>query len=107
LVILDVAPEISALTGNYRADQRPTSTRPTIAKRSAQSRVAVQNGQTIVIGGLMEDRKTSTVNKVPILGSIPIVGELFKHTVTAKSKTELLIFLYAARRGGADEAQRE
>ena len=66
---------------------------PTIAKRSAQSRVAVQNGQTIVIGGLMEDRKTSTVNKVPILGSIPLVGELFKHTVVSKTKTELLIFL--------------
>src|SRR4029453_3094648 len=84
LVIMDVAPTISALTGNTVPISSDVDA-PTIAKRSAQSRVAVQNGQTIVIGGLMEDRKTSTVNKVPILGSIPLVGELFKHTRVVKA----------------------
>ena len=92
LVILDVAPEISTLT----AERVPVSElveAPVIAKRSAQSRVGVRNGQTIVIGGLMEDRKTSTVRKVPILGDIPLVGNAFKRTDMSKSKTELLIFL--------------
>ncbi|MDB5289423.1 MAG: gspD 1 [Phycisphaerales bacterium] len=92
LVILDVAPEISQL-----ADTTVTITTgvaaPVINKRSAQSRVGIINGQTIVIGGLMEDRKTTTVNKVPILGDIPWIGELFRRTQAAKSKTELLIFL--------------
>lgn len=91
-VILDVAPEISSVT-----DQTvPISSNveaPIIAKRSARSRVAVQSGQTIVIGGLMEDKLTSTVNKVPLLGDIPLIGEIFKRTEKTKTKTELLIFL--------------
>lgn len=92
LVILDVAPEISALTGTTVPVSESVSA-PVIAKRSAQSRVGVKNGQTIVIGGLMEDRTTKTVNKVPILGDVPILGWMFKRTEDKKSKTELLIFL--------------
>jgi len=64
-----------------------------IAKRSAESRVGVKNGQTVVIGGLMEDRKTLTINKVPILGDLPLVGPAFSRVQTEKTKTELLIFL--------------
>jgi general secretion pathway protein D len=92
LVILDVAPEISALTG----DTVPISENveaPVFAKRSAQSRVAIQNGQTIVIGGLMEDRKTDTIRKVPLLGDIPLLGYFFRRTIKETTKTELLIFL--------------
>jgi general secretion pathway protein D len=92
LVILDVAPEISQLTG----DSVPITTNvnaPIFAKRSAQSRVGIRDGQTIVIGGMMQDMKTSTVNKVPILGNIPLIGPLFSRTQISKTKTELLIFL--------------
>lgn len=92
LVIMDVAPEISTLTGNT-VPISETVNAPTFAKRSASSRVAIQNGQTIVIGGLVQDRKTSTINKVPLLGDIPLLGELFKRTQDSKSKTELLIFI--------------
>jgi general secretion pathway protein D len=92
LVILDVAPEISSLTGTS-VQISETAFQPVIAKRSAQSRVSVRNGQTIVIGGLMEDRVTNTVNKVPLLGDIPVIGEAFRRTQTTKVKTELLIFL--------------
>ncbi len=92
LVILDVAPEISALTGETVAVS-DTAAQPIIAKRSAQTRVGIRDGQTIVIGGLMEDRKTQTIDKVPILGDIPILGEAFKHRQDKKTKTELLIFL--------------
>ena len=76
LVILDVAPEISQLTGSTVAISANVAA-PIIAKRSAQSRVGIRNGQTIVIGGLMQDQKTTTINKIPILGDIPFVGELF------------------------------
>lgn len=92
LVIMDVAPEISALTGTTVPVSANVEA-PVFAKRSAQSRVSINNGQTIVIGGLMEDRKTDTVNKVPILGDIPIVGMAFRRSVVSKTKTELLIFL--------------
>lgn len=93
LVILDVAPEISTLTGTTVPISELVSA-PVIAKRSAQSRVAARNGQTIVIGGLMEDRVTQSVDKVPLLGDIPLVGPyLFSRTRQNKSKTELLIFM--------------
>ncbi len=92
LVILDVAPEISSLTGTTVPIQAGVDA-PVIAKRSADSRVGIPNGQTIVIGGMMEDKKTSTIRKVPLLGDIPVLGLLFKRTEITKSKTELLIFL--------------
>lgn len=92
LVILDVTPEISALTGTT-VPISETVNAPVYAKRSATSRVAIQDGQTIVIGGLMEDRKTKKIKKVPLLGDIPVIRELFRRTTIEGSKTELLIFL--------------
>lgn len=92
LVILDVAPEISSLTSSTVQVSEGVFV-PIINRRSAQTHVAVRTGQTIVIGGLMEDRVTETINKVPFLGDIPFVGELFKRRQKNKTKTELLIFL--------------
>jgi general secretion pathway protein D len=92
VVIMDVAPEISALTGTS-VPISETVNAPVFARRNAVSRVAIRNGQTIVIGGLMEDRKTETISKVPLLGDIPILGHAFKRTQSTKAKTELLIFL--------------
>ena len=92
VVIMDVNPEISSLTGET-VPISETVNAEVFAKRSATSRVAVRDGQTIVIGGLMEDRKTKTVTKVPLLGDIPYLGALFRRTEMETSKTELLIFL--------------
>ncbi|HPP12731.1 MAG TPA: hypothetical protein PKW42_08375, partial [bacterium] len=92
LVILDVSPEISALTGTT-VPISETVKAPVFAKRSASSRVAIRDGQTIVIGGLMEDKKTEDTRKVPGLGSIPLLGNLFRRNTTEGTKTELLIFL--------------
>ncbi len=92
LVIMDVAPSISALTGEYITVSENLRA-PVYAVRSAQSRVSIQDRQTIVIGGLMEDRNTETLDKVPVLGDIPIVGLAFQRKQSKKTKTELLIFL--------------
>jgi general secretion pathway protein D len=92
VVILDVTPEISQLT-SQTVPISSTTFAPVIAKRSAESRIGVKDGQTIVIGGLMEDRKTSNVQKVPILGDIPVLSYMFTRTQVKKTKTELLIFL--------------
>ncbi len=92
LVILDVNPEISSLSGQS-VPTGPGQSAPIFNTRSADSRVGIIDGRTIVIGGLMEDRSTQTLSKVPLLGDIPGLGLLFQHNVTSKSKTELLIFL--------------
>jgi len=92
LVIMDVSPEISTLTSTTIPISEAASAF-VVAKRSAQTRVAVRDGQTIVIGGLMEDRITEEVRKVPILGDIPLLSLLFRRTIKSKVKTELLIFI--------------
>ncbi len=92
LVILDVAPTISQLA-NSNFQIAPGITTPVFDQRNAQSRVGIQNDETIVIGGLMEDKKTVNVNKVPLLGDIPLIGAIFSRRQTDKTKTELLIFL--------------
>src|SRR5207253_2149345 len=79
VVILDVTPEISQLT-SQTVPISSTTVAPVIAKRSAESRIGVKDGQTIVIGGLMEDRKTSNVQKVPFLGDIPVLGWFLNRT---------------------------
>jgi general secretion pathway protein D len=92
LVIMDVYPEISQTTAET-VPISETVDAAVFAKRSAQTRIAILDEQTIVIGGLMEDRINSKVTKVPILGSIPLLGALFRRTDEETEKTELLIFL--------------
>jgi general secretion pathway protein D len=92
LVIMDISQEVSALT-ETTVQISPTVNARILDNRAAQSRVAVRDGQTIVIGGMMEDRKTDTIRKVPLLGDIPWLGALFRHTKTTQTKTELLIFI--------------
>ncbi len=93
-VTLNVAPQVSQLESGAGVTVSPGVTAPIFDIRQAQSVVDVKNGQTIVIGGLMQDQKTKTVSKVPLLGDIPWIGPLlFSNTQNSKTKTELLIFL--------------
>jgi len=66
---------------------------PIIATRKADTQVKVGNGKTIIIGGLMRDSDVQTISKVPILGSIPVLGALFRSKINKKEKTELVIFI--------------
>ena len=66
---------------------------PTTSKRSAKTTVVARDQETIVIGGLIQERTTRSVSKVPILGSLPILGWLFRNESTKKQKTNLLLFL--------------
>jgi general secretion pathway protein D len=92
LVIMDVQPTISALTDSTIQISEQFNA-PIINERSAISRVSIENGKTIVIGGLMEDRLNEQLRKVPILGDLPVVGAAFRRIERTKTKTELLIFL--------------
>jgi len=66
---------------------------PITLQRSAQTTVVVQDGQTLVIGGLIKDDFKTTLNKVPVLGDIPIIKHAFRTKKDVKAKQELLIFI--------------
>jgi len=66
---------------------------PIINQREAETTVSAKDGQTIILGGMIRSQISSTVNKVPLLGDIPILGNLFRSTNTDHQKTELLVFL--------------
>jgi general secretion pathway protein D len=89
---LDIYQEISALQGG-QSENILTSIGPTITKRSTKTSVVVKDKQTVVIGGLMQDRDEQTTTKVPFFGDIPLIGWLFKYKTTQKAKTNLLVFL--------------
>ncbi len=66
---------------------------PTLNVRSADTVVVTPDAQTVVIGGLISNNKSSSDNKVPLLGDIPLLGMLFKSSAKSDTKTELLMFL--------------
>lgn len=92
LVEMIVAPEISTLT-DQTVPISTTVNAPVIAKRAAETVVVTPDGQTVIIGGLMENTKIESERKVPLLGDIPFLGHAFKRTIRDNKKTELIIFL--------------
>uniref|UniRef100_A0A831U1C1 Type II secretion system protein GspD n=1 Tax=Geobacter metallireducens TaxID=28232 RepID=A0A831U1C1_GEOME len=99
-VKLDIYQEISAVkdASNIGAARDLITT-----KRSAKTSVVVKDKETVVIGGLIQDRDTATVNKIPILGDIPLLGWLFKTKSTRREKTNLMIVLTPRIIRGAQE----
>lgn len=100
-VILKMTPSISP-NGDISLHLEPTVSQvisftqttppyPNIAQRTADTFVRVKNGQTIVIGGLLQDSTDEVVTKIPLLGDIPIIGELFRHRTLSRDKTDLVI----------------
>lgn len=66
---------------------------PSINTREIQTQVLVENGETIVLGGVYERNSVETIDKTPFLGDIPYIGTLFRRTITTDNKDELLIFI--------------
>lgn len=89
---LDLAPEVSSLDfGN--AIVVSGFVLPALRTRRAHTVVHINDGQTLVIGGLYQNEISKNVRKIPILGDIPIIGELFKRTSKQQTETELMIFV--------------
>ncbi len=88
-VKLDIYQEISAISPTTVAGASDLIT----TKRSAQTSVVAKNNQTVVIGGLIQSRKTNSTVKVPLLGDIPVLGWLFKFKREQDQKTNLLVFI--------------
>jgi general secretion pathway protein D len=99
MVEMIVSPETSDLVQD-RSQWVPISSgtsgtvsAPLINSRSADTVVVTPDGQTVIIGGMMQDSKAASESKIPFLGDIPWLGNLFKRKMNSDSKTELLIFL--------------
>ncbi len=69
------------------------SSTPTTATRKATTVITIMSDTTVVIGGLMRDDIEKVINKVPLLGDLPIIGGLFRHQQDAIQKTNLLLFI--------------
>jgi len=86
-VTLKIKPESSFPT------QESTEAGPIIRTRTAETTVIIKDGDTLVIGGLIDDQDTKGVSKVPILGDIPIIGVFFRSNTNKKIRNELLVFV--------------
>jgi general secretion pathway protein D len=93
LIEMMVSPQISSIDPNLSIPISAGVNAPVIDIRSADTVAVTADGQTIIIGGLMETDKSQTETKIPFLGDIPVLGNLFKRKQKSDTKTELLIFL--------------
>lgn len=84
--------EVSSLDYSHGVTQNGFAI-PALSTREAEAVIHVSNGMTMVIGGLLNSEDTKTVSKIPLLSSIPILGEFFKHTSRSRDKRELVILI--------------
>ncbi|WP_426119043.1 type II secretion system secretin GspD [Pseudomonas sp. DSP3-2-2] len=88
LVYMDIKQQVSDAGATTAAQQNPR-----ISTRSIATQVAVQSGQTVLLGGLIQQDDTQGVSKVPYLGSIPGLGWLFGASTRSKGRTELIVLI--------------
>lgn len=89
-ITLDLYQEVNSVIGQADvATGRP----PDLGKRDIKTRVTVIDGKTIVVGGLISNQKSVQINKVPLLGDIPLLGWIFKRKSVSYSKRNLLVFI--------------
>ena len=91
MVHMSINPSVTERTG--QATSRLGDTVPIVSVRETDTLVRVRQGETIVIAGLMQDRTSQDTSKVPLLGDVPVVGNLFKRTERRRTKTDLVILL--------------
>lgn len=99
LIRLKIIQEVSKL------ESKDTDVRPTTLKRTVDTTVLVNDGHTVVIGGLIDDSLSVTDYSVPCLGSIPLLKYLFKSEAKARERTNLLVFLTPHVIQNPDEAK--
>lgn len=86
-IVLEIAPGVDDVQG------QGTDNMPVVGRRRVHTTVRVKDGETIGIGGLLQEIETESHSKVPLLGSLPIFGRLFSSTRTIEEETEVLIFI--------------
>lgn len=86
---LDVEQEVSSIAASAASASDIITN-----KRSIKTSAMVEDGQVLVLGGLMEDTFTDQLTKTPVLGDVPILGRLFRSTTTTKKKQNLMVFIH-------------
>lgn len=87
---LEIAQEVSQVVPSANAATQG----PTTQKRSIKTKVLVENGQILVLGGLIDDKLNESAQKVPLLGDVPLLGNLFRYRNTSRLKRNLMVFLH-------------
>jgi len=88
-VVLDIEQEISSVA----AGTAPGSLTPTISQRRVKSSISVTGGQTVLLAGLISETENKQRQGIPLLDSIPGVGDAFSHQNTSRARTELILFI--------------
>lgn len=88
-VVLDINQEVSSLAAAQGVSGVVTN------KRTIETQILAENGQVVVLGGLIKDDVKATEMRVPILGSIPVLGHLFRSQTSSTQKTNMLVFIRA------------
>ncbi len=89
-ITMEVSPTIEEITGFTGPVESQV---PITTKRSTTTKIRVEDGETIIIGGLLKDNQGETITKLWLLGDIPILGRLFQHKVIKEEKSDLIIFI--------------
>lgn len=89
-VVLEVSPEVSNI---IRYEESAAGRNPVVAIRNASTMLEMNDDQMVSIGGLLREEKIETEKRVPILGSIPLIGTLFRATSSEEIRSQLVIFL--------------
>lgn len=93
-VTMNVKPEISNKVGDQTFNfQGANVSSPIIDTRALESNVLIKSGDTLAIGGLLQDESTKQKSKVPVMGDIPILGYIFQEHINARTKRNLLVFV--------------
>lgn len=90
-ITMKLKPEVSSVTRTLRTGNNNSI--PVVDTSEAETTVTVKDGVTIVIGGLIKEENILSINKVPVLGSIPVLGYAFRNSDDLKRKTEIVVFL--------------
>ena len=100
-VKLDIRQEVSSIVGPVSNDFNELI----INKREVKTTVTVRDREIIALGGLLDDNERRTIQKIPLLGDIPIIGELFKSRGRERTKTNLMVFIRPTILRTAEDAQ--
>jgi Flp pilus assembly secretin CpaC len=90
-ITMKIKPEVSSVTSNLTTSNNNTI--PIVETSEAETTVNVKDGVSVIIGGLIKEETINTTKKVPFLGSIPVLGMVFRNTSNSTAKTEIVIFL--------------
>ncbi|MES2753847.1 MAG: type II secretion system secretin GspD [Pseudomonadota bacterium] len=99
---LAIRQEVSSIAGPVSVN----STDLIINKRELQTTVTVDDGEILVLGGLLDENERRTIEKIPFLGDIPVLGNLFRSKARSRSKSNLMIFIRPTILRSADDARR-